>query len=100
MNLDYVWIGWCKEGNSDKIWVLMALERYQLGSGIKRYATIWGRRGRKLQSKIFQDDNAHRMISAKYHKGYIFIDKQKLDTVYPDFEQDLEQAAFWALLKG
>jgi hypothetical protein len=99
MNLDYAWIGWYNEGNSDKIWVLLALERYPYGV-IKRYATIWGRRGSRLQSKVFENHEAESMIGGKYRKGYRKIDKQQLDTVYPEFEKDLEQAAFWAMLKG
>ena len=98
MKLD-AWIGWCKEGTSDKVWVLLVLERNRWNR-ITRYATIWGRRGSRLQSKIFEDWNCQLAIDAKFRKGYKPIDKQQLDTVYPEFEQDLEKAAFWAMLKG
>lgn len=101
MKFDYAWMGWCQEGTSDKVWVLLVLERYGWG-GIKRHATIWGRRGKRLQSKVYEEqytDPAEQIVE-KQRKGYKPIDKQKLDQVYPEFEQDLEKAAFWAVLKA
>jgi hypothetical protein len=40
----------------------------------------------------------HRLIDKKVDKGYKRVDKTDLDNVYPEFEQDLEQTAVWALL--
>lgn len=100
--MDFEWIGWCRDGSSDKVWVLYVLERDNRRT-ITRYATIWGRRGKALQSKVFNthpDGWAEDRINQKARKGYQLISKVKLNEVYPEFESDLEKAAFWATLKG
>jgi hypothetical protein len=40
------------------------------------------------------------MIRQKTSKGYVGVDKDNLDRVYPEFEKDLEQTAMWSMLKG
>jgi hypothetical protein len=39
-----------------------------------------------------------RLIHSKDAKGYREIPEDKLNEVYPEFEQDLEKTAFWATL--
>jgi len=41
-----------------------------------------------------------KLINQKTAKGYISVDKNNLDRVYPEFEKDLEQTAMWSMLKG
>ena len=98
--MHYKWIGWMHENNSDKVWGIIVLEEpilYREG----KYCSFWGRRGKKLQTKIFSsiywkvDD----MISAKKRKNYIEVDQEKLDEVYPEFKKDLEKTSFWAALR-
>ena len=40
------------------------------------------------------------MIRQKTAKGYASVDKQNLDKVYPEFEQDLEKTTMWSMLTG
>ena len=102
--MNFQWIGWCKEGSHDKIWAVYVLERRTewWGCHVVKYATIWGRRGKALQSKVFDSESsAHNLkIAEKQRKGYQPIDLHKLSEVYPEFQEDLEKAAFWATLKG
>jgi predicted DNA-binding WGR domain protein len=92
--IEYKFIGWCKEDNHDKVWGVIDI-------GNHRCVTFWGRRGKKLQTKISDFTyEIHRLIQTKINKGYIRIDKSKLDKVYPEFEDDLEKTAVMAILKN
>jgi predicted DNA-binding WGR domain protein len=64
------------------------------------YTTFWGRRGKKLQTKSFSGPSYEidKLIRQKSNKGYVGINKENLDIVYPEFEQDLEKTAVWAML--
>jgi len=91
MNFSYV--GWCKEKNHDKVWGVIELAPCN-------YTTFWGRRGKKLQTKSFSGPSYEidKLIRQKSNKGYVGINKENLDVVYPEFEQDLEKTAVWAML--
>ena len=103
----FEWIGWCNDpvDNHDKVWGIIVLER-----GINKYIEdshhkvvfFWGRRGKKLQTKISIESqrNLNKLMDSKIKKGYVVVDKDKLDKVYPEFQTDLEQTAFWSTLKG
>jgi len=98
----YAHIGWCQEGTHDKIWGVICLTEPPLQRGDGKYVIFWGRRGKKLQTKLddgrdwyFED-----MFRKKLDKGYKEVDKQKLDEVYPEFETDLEKTAIWAALRA
>lgn len=100
--MEFVWIGWNREDNSDKIWAVYALEftkTVHLGMCVTKYATIWGRRGKALQCKVFEG-GPDRKVREKQFKGYKQVQFTDLSTVYPEFQQDLEKSAFWATLKG
>lgn len=91
MDIKFRWIGWCRELNHDKVWALLILND-------GRYATFWGRRGKKLSCKVANNRDTWTMIKDKTRKGYQEITPSRLDQVYPEFRQDLEQTAFWTLL--
>ena len=94
--MEYHFIGWCREGNSDKVWVCIRLRD-------QTWATVWGRRGKKLQHKVIADTSTwdiEKLESSKRQKGYRSIEKFDLDTVYPEFEQDLEKTTMWAMLRA
>jgi predicted DNA-binding WGR domain protein len=61
---------------------------------------VWGRRGKKLQSKIVETTNHEmgKLIGSKDAKGYCEIPEDKLHEVYPEFQQDLEKTAAWSML--
>lgn len=99
--MKYKFIGWCKEGIHDKVWGAISL-REEINSG--RYQasvlTFWGRRGKKLQTKLVLDDwDLSKLITSKEKKGYKEINESDLDQVYPEFQNDLEKTAIWATLK-
>ena len=99
--INYHWIGHCKEGTSDKVWGLIRLTnngKYPEYDS-QDYVAVWGRRGRKLQTKIHKglwEWQARDLCDKKEDRGYKTI--STLEDVYPEFEQDLEQTTVWALL--
>lgn len=98
--MTFKWIGWCREDQHDKVWMIFQLsgDRY---SG--RFVTVWGRRGKKLQSKIQEYMTARerdRLVDSKESKGYRRIEEQDLNSVYPEFQLDLEKTTVWALLSA
>jgi len=98
--MNYKWIGWCREDNHDKIWAVICLRTPKHGADAGNYATVWGRRGKKLQTKPFSGEayQINNSIRAKQKKGYAEIPTTELDRIYPEFETDLEQTAIWAVL--
>jgi len=98
--MNYFWIGHCQDGTSDKVWGLIKLSDNQFYND---YAAFWGRRGKKLQTKIHKNIDhwtADKLSDKKIDGGYKPIDPSRLDLIYPEFEQDLEVTAVWALLKA
>ena len=106
--MQYKWIGWCKEGNHDKVWgVILLKEPAQLGhNGMwawthERCVVFWGRRGKKLQTQMNVDDRElYKKIQEKEKSGYVEIQPDKLNLVYPEFENDLEKTTVYALLSA
>ena len=100
MTIDYGFIGWCKEENHDKVWGYIELNAKSGSKG--DYVVFWGRRGKKLQTKVHQDTyhwDMYKLSQSKERKGYVSVDEDKLNEVYPEFENDLQVTAVWALLK-
>ena len=100
MKPKYFWIGWCQEDKHDKVWGIVQLSDIDEYEG--NYVSFWGRRGKKLQTKIYEAVGGWEMDSLcgkKQDKGYGEIDIEKLNEVYPDFERDLKKMAFWAQFK-
>ena len=101
--MNYFWIGHCREGTSDKVWGLINISSGGDGViyGTNDYVAFWGRRGKKLQTKIhtaLDTYSAHKLCDKKMEKGYKHVQRRDLDQVYPEFEQDLEKTAVWAML--
>lgn len=100
--MEYKHIAWCRdeETNADKVWGTICLsdEHY---FGNNKYVTFWGRRGKKLQTKIWEGSNwdAKEMFLKKQNKGYRSVERDELNEVYPDFEKDLQKTAVWSMLK-
>jgi predicted DNA-binding WGR domain protein len=94
--MEYYWIGWCRDEKHDKIWGMIDLRGDEY---FGTYIAFWGRRGKKLQTKIhydFSEDDARRLCNSKELRGYQEI--TNFDEVYPEFEQDLEKTAVWSML--
>jgi hypothetical protein len=108
----YEHIGWYKEGVHDKVWGVICLREHEASHpklhpfpnykpAYNDYLTFWGRRGHKLQTKLFSGSQykAEEMFRNKLKKGYTEVNKVQLDAVYPEFQTDLEKTAMWAMLK-
>lgn len=96
--MEYYWIGWCREDNHDKVWGLIDLTN---GKYRGDYIAFWGRRGKKLQTKIHRNlsyYDAQKLCEKKEDGGYRTI--KTLTDVYPEFEEDLEKTAVWSMLKA
>lgn len=105
--MKYVHIGWCHEDNHDKVWgIILIAENVPLSDAwhfpTNKYVTFWGRRGKKLQTKLWNGSSydSEEMFRKKLKKGYESVKKNRLDEVYPEFEQDLEKTAVWAMLSA
>ena len=108
--MKYEHILWCKDEktNSDKVWgIILLQEGEKLHSwsnqrALSKYVTFWGRRGKALQTKIWEGSiwDSESMKRKKCEKGYRVVDPIEMDTLYPEFEQDLEKTAVWAMLRS
>ena len=96
--MNYKFIGWNNRDGADKVWGAIYLEDR---TGIRPKVLIfWGRRGKKLQTKIDREGwDLDKLIREKSEKGYKIIGNYELETVYPEFQNDLEKTTMWALLK-
>lgn len=100
--IHYKFIGWCHEDNHDKVWGVIYLEKPGNGWSYSnsKCVSFWGRRGKKLQTKMVVDDyELEKLIRSKTRKGYQEVNSNKLNEVYPEFEEDLGKTAFWAMFK-
>ena len=99
----FEFIGWCRdeEHNHDKVWGIIYLAPSCTSNWADTYVSFWGRRGKKLSTKIFEDSrwNMEKMYKKKENSGYLRVDEGKLTEVYPEFEKDLSKTAFWATFK-
>ena len=96
--MDFKFIGWNHDPveNHDKVWGVIRLDEHQYGGKV---AIFWGRRGKKLQTKMDIDNQKlDRLIWRKRDSGYNGIPASQLEKVYPEFRSDLEKTAMWAIL--
>jgi hypothetical protein len=105
MALNYMFIGWYRdpESNADKIWGVIKLADTDDDWTPTDFVSFWGRRGKKLQTKTWKNEYPWELesaISAKERKGYKGVDLDKLNEVYPEFEEDLEKTTVWAILSA
>lgn len=88
--MDIKFIGWCKDNieNHDKVWGIIK-------RADNEYAMFWGRRGKKLQTKIKNMDefDAQKLISSKIKKGYVEVPRDEVDECYDRFAKDLFKLA-------
>ena len=96
--MNYKFIGWNNHDGADKVWGVIYIEDR---TNIRPKVLIfWGRRGKKLQTKIDREGwDLDKLIREKSEKGYKIIGNYELETVYPEFQNDLEKTTMWALLK-
>lgn len=75
--MDIMYLGWCREGTSDKVWGIVKKDT-------NLYATFWGRRGAKLQKNVkdMSGQEAMALIRSKQRKGYLEIPKDDMEMVH------------------
>lgn len=115
MAIKYTFIGWCSTGGHDKVWGIIQLtDKVEPGAHSweqnwteNDYVVVWGRRGKALQTKVHKNSTKYAMgqladkkqYKSKPEECYKEVDKTKLDEVYPEFEKDLRDTAFWSSFK-
>ncbi len=116
--MKFTYIGWSRneETNTDKVWGVIQIgfdnDTYNekqpwlnprtliYPEPTNKYVTFWGRRGKKLQTKVWDGYpyDAAVEFNKKKEKGYQKVNKNQLSSVYPEFEKDLEKTAVWGIL--
>lgn len=99
--VNYRFIGWNQEGKHDKVWIAIQLREYDIETyEMGKVLTLWGRRGKRLRSKIVDDDDdLYKLIRKKRDRGgYEQISTEHLASVYPEFKADLEKRYIWSTL--
>lgn len=100
--MKYEFIGWAQDEktNTDKVWGVICISDAPHYWDDSKYVSFWGRRGKKLSTKLHECTGyAMARIWEKKHKdGYTKIHEQRLTEVYPEFQEDLEKTAMWAIL--
>jgi hypothetical protein len=98
--VNYYFIGWCKDGKHDKVWIAIQLQKYNFDTHeMGKVLTLWGRRGGSLRTKIVVDDvDLDKLIRSKRNKGYEQYSTEYLEKVYPEFKADLEKQYIWSTL--
>jgi hypothetical protein len=102
--LRYEFIGWNRdeEENHDKVWGVICIDAPANTWANGKYVSFWGRRGKKLSTKIYElpPYEMRKVWDKKHNGGYTKIDVNRLATVYPEFQADLEKTAVWAILSN
>ena len=104
---EFGFIGWKKEGTSDKVWGYFYRPTVAVGKWVTRdhgwnCCVLWGRRGGK--SMQFKADitgyELDKLVQSKKNKGYNIITDQKLYDIWPSFAQEAEAKLMWEVLAG
>jgi hypothetical protein len=104
--MKYEFIGWERDAakNIDKVWGVICIgdseRNYVWDDG--KYVAFWGRRGKKLSTLVHTKPRYEmkKLWEKKHSDGYTKIDESRLAEVYPEFQDDLEKTAVWALLSN
>ena len=84
---------WHNQDNHDKVWCWFIV--------LSDVYCAWGRRGKKLSFKRHTSKySAQKVEYQKENKGYKDIDAIALFTLFPDFEQQVEEQLLMKTLSG
>lgn len=86
---------WCNVGTSDKVW------GYATTS--ETLYLYWGKRGAPLlfqQHPIATHGAFKKKALTKTRKGYVFINPDQVEKVWPDFEHEMQQQLLVTKLSG
>lgn len=97
--IEFGWIGWCKEKEHDKVWTYFKVS--------DTWYAGWGRRGKKLSFKKHGADDygdapkpLRKLKDSKENKGYKEVDSFMLFTVFPYFKDDVNKELLVKALTG
>lgn len=90
--INFSFIGWCNEGNHDKIWTKFEAE----GS----WYCAWGRRGAKPSFKKHPDVYSVNKVQRSKEGRYKPVDQFLLFSIFPSFQEDLEETLVMSTLAG
>lgn len=99
--IDYIFVGWKKEGKSDKVWGAIKLVESGIKTGIYKVLIFWGKRDTAYQTQIKTDYmlySTRTKIDEKLKKGYIKYSEKDLEQISPDLKKDLEKTVFWSAM--
>lgn len=88
--IEFFFIGWCKDGPSDKVWTA-----FKAGNA---YYAGWGRRGKNIRFK--KHDSFHsldKLIRGK-QKKYDEVDEFQLFAIFPTFKDDVSSKLMMSIL--
>lgn len=105
---DFGFIGWCNEGNHDKIWgyfyrsppstVLYSWMDKNQGRNV---CVFWAARGKAMHFKPdVSGIELDRLVSSKLKKGYRSITKDKLEAIWPTFGEESSEKLLVEILMG
>lgn len=80
------WVGWNNSENHDKIWGYLSMND-------GRYYCFWGRRGKQLSFKFYNNDEMkikQKAQEKRNKKGYSTVDPINYDTLVKDFLDEVE----------
>lgn len=103
MDVNFIWIGYNKQDNHDKVWGVLTLEKfspiYHMNLNKPVYI-FWGGRGKSL---AFKEDrmtySITKLSASKEKRGYKEINETKLRELWPDFDETLNQRLMLHILK-
>jgi hypothetical protein len=88
--IEFLWIGWCQDGTSDKIWTAFkAGEVYYAG---------WGRRGKAIRFKAHSDRLSLIKVKQQKQKKYDEVDAFLLFSIFPYFEDEVSKKLMMSIL--
>jgi len=92
MEFTYHFIGWCNDGNHDKVWTAFEVNG--------NFYCGWGRRGKKLAFKKHPSFRSLLSIQKTKESRYKPVDQFLLFSIFPDFEDQVEQDLFMSTMAG
>lgn len=109
-DIEFKFIGWCKEDNHDKVWGYFLRPTEVKQSVWGPYPTkdmgwncciFWGRRGKSMQFKAdITGYDLSKIVCTKLNKGYDQISDIKLHEIWPTFNDEAKLKLTFEVLAG
>ena len=88
--IEFLYIGWCNEGNHDKVWTAFI-------AGGAHYAG-WGRRGKAIRFKRHDSRSSLMTVKRQKEKKYGTVDEFQLFCIFPTFKDDVSSKLMMSIL--